>query len=60
MIKKAEISDPDQVSKVINDFGKLPMSEQLFAAARVQRAHADDGRSSVLTVVSVTGPARRA
>lgn len=30
MIKKAEISDPDQVSKVINDFGKLPMSEQLM------------------------------
>lgn len=44
MIKKAEISDPVQVSKVINDFGKLPMSEQLFAAARVLRAHADERR----------------
>ena len=44
MIKKADISDPVQVSKVINDFSKLPMSEQLFAAARVLRAHADERR----------------
>lgn len=44
MIKKAQISDPDQVSKVINDFSKLPMSERLFAAAGVLRSHADERR----------------
>ena len=42
MIEKAEISDPEQILKVLSDFRKLPMSQQLLAAATVLQAHATE------------------
>lgn len=42
MIEKAEISDPAQVLQVVRDFHKLPMSQQLLAAATVLQAHATE------------------